>query len=41
MASLNIAAPSNNFSISERADADVIKRSADLPDMDSEVTFLV
>lgn len=35
LASLNIAAPSNNPSSTERAEADVIKRSADFPDIDS------
>lgn len=35
LASLNIASPSNNPSISERAEGDVIKRSADFADLDS------
>lgn len=35
LASLNIASPSNNPSITERAEGDVIKRSADFADQDS------
>lgn len=35
LASLNIASPSNNPSISERGEGDVIKRSADFADLDS------
>ena len=35
LASLNIASPSNNPSTTERAEGDVIKRSADFSDLDS------
>lgn len=35
LASLNVASSSNNPSITERAEGDVIKRSADFADLDS------